>query len=430
MAFWAELRLDICAIFLTDVIVNTQPDALILADDWSDLAQHRQPEPVDDNRLHRWRLARLREQLEKTGAAMCLLVSPVSLRYAVNYRDYPLFQSHMPQTYAFLSVEGPTVIHGAMSGSSWADEVRPGRPISFFDGSERLADYAALLADDAVSYLSEIGTDNRRVALEYVNPSLTRAFADRGLEVIDGVLISEPARVIKSPDEINCIRWAVAVAEHGVARLKQAIQPGVSELKLWGLLNYTNLANNGDWHEGRMLASGPRINPWLQEASPRRVESGDLVGLDTDMVGPRGYFADVSRTFLCGPAQATARQRELYRLAWEEISHNLGLICPGISLSEFQKRAYVPAEEFQQNAYPCVIHGVGMSDEYPQVKPAFRGENPYDGVIEKDMVICVESYMGAPGERDGVKLEQQILVTESGYELLSTFPLETELLDA
>ena len=430
MAFWAELRLDICAIFLTDVIVNTQPDPLILADDWSDLAQHRQPEPVDDNRLHRWRLARLREQLEKTGAAMCLLVSPVSLRYAVNYRDYPLFQSHMPQTYAFLSVEGSTVIHGAMSGSSWADEVRPGRPISFFDGSERLADYAALLADDAVSYLSEIGTDNRRVALEYVNPSLTRAFADRGLEVIDGVLISEPARVIKSPDEINCIRWAVAVAEHGIARLHPAIKPGVSELKLWGLLNYTNLANNGDWHEGRMLASGPRINPWLQEASPRRVESGDLVGLDTDMVGPRGYFADVSRTFLCGPAQATARQRQLYRLAWEEISHNLGLICPGISLSEFQKRAYVPAEEFQQNAYPCVIHGVGMSDEYPQVKPAFRGENPYDGVIEKDMVICVESYMGAPGERDGVKLEQQILVTESGYELLSTFPLEAELLDA
>ncbi|MGE4660093.1 MAG: M24 family metallopeptidase, partial [Arenicellales bacterium] len=137
-----------------------------------------------------------------------------------------------------------------------------------------------------------------------------------------------------------------------------------------------------------------------------------------------------SRTFLCGPARATARQRELYQLAWEEISHNLSLIRPGISLSEFQKRAYVPAEEFHQNAYPCVIHGVGMSDEYPQVKPAFRGDNPYDGVIEKDMVICVESYMGATGERDGVKLEQQILVTEGGYDLLSTFPLEAELLDS
>ena len=410
--------------------MTTNPDSLICDDDWSDLTQHRQPEPVDDERLHCWRLSRLRGQLEKTGAAMCLLVSPVSLRYAVNYRDYPLFQSHMPQTYLFLSMEGPTVIHGAMGGSSWADDTRAGRPISFFDGAECLAEYAEQLADDVVNYLKEIGTDNRRVAVEYINPSITRAFLSRGLEVIDGVLISEPARVIKSPDEINCIRWAVAVAEHGIARLKQALRPGVSEVKLWGLLNYTNLANNGDWHEGRMLASGPRINPWLQEASPREVQSGDLVGLDTDMVGPRGYFADVSRTFLCGPARPTARQRELYQLAFEEISHNLALIRPGLSLSEFQKRAYVPAEEFHLNAYPCVIHGVGMSDESPQVKPAFRGENPYDGVIEEDMVICVESYMGAVGEGNGVKLEQQILVTKSGYELLSLSPLEAELMDA
>ena len=179
-----------------------------------------------------------------------------------------------------------------------------------------------------------------------------------------------------------------------------------------------------------MLASGPRINSWLQEASPREVQSGDLVGLDTDMVGPRGYFADLYRTFLCGSARATARQRELHQLAWEEISHNLALIRLGLSLSEFQKRAYVPAEEFHPHAYPCVILGVAMSDEYPQVKPAFRGENPYDGVTEKDMVICVESYMGAVDEPDGVKLEQQILVTKSGYKLLSLSPLEAELMDA
>jgi len=179
----------------------------------------------------------------------------------------------------------------------------------------------------------------------------------------------------------------------------------------------------------RLRASGPRINPWLQEASPRRIESGDLVGLDTDMVGPRGYFADISRTFHCGPARPTARQRELYQLALEEVSHNLKLIRPGITLKDFQQCAYVPAEEFQPNAYPCVIHGVGMSDEYPQVKPLFRGSNPYDGVIEAGMVICVESYMGAAGENDGVKLEQQVLVTENGYELMSRFPLEESLLD-
>ena len=119
----------------------------------------------------------------------------------------------------------------------------------------------------------------------------------------------------------------------------------------------------------------------------------------------------------------------MYRLAWEEVNYNLDLIRPGISLSDFQAQAYLPDEQFHQNAYPCVIHGVGMSDEYPQIKPCFRGPNPYDGMLEENMVICVESYMGAPGEKDGVKLEQQVLITGDGYKLLSTFPLEESLLN-
>ena len=86
-------------------------------------------------------------------------------------------------------------------------------------------------------------------------------------------------------------------------------------------------------------------------------------------------------------------------------------------------------EEFQERAYVCVIHAVGMCDEYPRINPIFRGPTPYDGTIEAGMVICVESYMGAVGERDGIKLEQQVLVTETGTEPLSTYPWEEALLD-
>ena len=85
--------------------------------------------------------------------------------------------------------------------------------------------------------------------------------------VLDGIELAERARLIKSEDEIECMRWAIAVAELGIAKMKEALRPGITERQLWGLLNYTNLANQGEWHEGRMLASGPRINPWLQEAS-------------------------------------------------------------------------------------------------------------------------------------------------------------------
>ena len=96
--------------------------------------------------------------------------------------------------------------------------------------------------------------------------------------------------------------------------MKQALKPGITETQLWGILNYTNLANHGEWHDGRMLASGPRINPWLQEASQRPIESGDLVGFDTDMVGRMGYFCDISRTFHCGPKKPSKRQKKFIGL--------------------------------------------------------------------------------------------------------------------
>lgn len=408
---------------------SLSPDEAVLRADWSDLSQYLTPPRVDFQQLHRYRLERLRQSLREADCAMAVLVNPISLRYAVDYRNYALFQSHIPTTYLFLPQEGPLVLHGAYTASSVVDEVRPGRALSVFDGGLDLLEPARDLASDIVDFLQEIGTDNRRVAVEYVNPSITQALLARGLEVLDGVTVAESARVIKSVDEIACMRWAIAVAELGIGKVREALRPGVSELQLWALMNYTNIANDGDWHEGRMLASGPRINPWCQDATQRQLESGDLVGMDTDMVGPFGYFADISRTFHCGPAQPTARQKQLYRLALDEISHNLALIRPGLSLREFQQRAYCPAEEFHANAYTCVIHGVGMCDEYPRVNPLFRGPTPYDGTLEAGMVLCVESYMGAVGERDGVKLEQQVLVTERGCELLSHFPLESKLLD-
>ena len=408
---------------------TSSPDQMILDDNWSDLTRYREMPAIDHDRMLRYRLDRIRSSLRKADAAMCVLLNPISLRYAVDYRSYSLFQSHVPTAYLFVPAEGPTVMHSVYGPPPKVDDVRRGRPLSFFDGGAKLADSADLLAGDVVDFLSEIGTDNRRVAMEYVNPSITQALMRRDLEVIDGVAISDKARLIKSEDEIACMRWAIAVAELGISKIKEALRPGVTELQLWGLLNYTNMANNGDWHEGRSLVSGPRTNPWLQGTSPRRVQSGDLVGLDTDMVGPFGYCVDMSRTFHCGPDKPTKRQKELYRLALSEIEHNLTLVRAGVSLSELQQKACLQPEEFHEHTYPCIVHGVGMCDEYPRIDPIFRDHTPYDDVLQAGMVLCIESFVGAVGEPDGVKLEEQVLVTEDGYEMLTSHPLEERLLD-
>ena len=405
-------------------------DQLIVSDTWSDLRNSREAPEIDVDRLRAYRTSRLRAEIERAQVGLLILINPLSLRYALDYEGYALFQAHIPETYLFYPADGTTVLHGASGPPpTTVDEVRAARPLAFFDAGPQQDEASRLLAEDVVGFLDQIGCVNRRVAIEFVNPSLTQALLRCGLEVIDGIPIAEAARVIKNSDEVACMRWAIAVAEHGMAKMREILRPGVTEVQLWGLLTYTNIANHGFWHDGRMLASGPRTNPWLQEASQRRVESGDLVAFDTDMMGPWGYFADVSRTFHCGPAKPSLRQKELYRLAYSEVHTNLELVRPGISFEEIQELAFDVPEEFREQAYPCIMHAVGMCDEYPRINYGFRGVNFYNGTLQPGMVICVESYMGAVGEADGVKLEQQVLVTEDGHEMLTSFPFEETLLD-
>ena len=286
---------------------------------------------IDFDRLYAYRIERMREQMRTRGVGMTMLVNPISLRYAAEYRTYALFQAHIPTTYVFVPVEGPLAIHAAYGETAMVKDVRPGRALHYFEGGEHMVEAGEALARDIVEYLAEIGDTTKRVAVEYVNPSLTRALDRCGLDVVDGVTIAEAARVIKNEDEVNCIKWACAVAQLGIAKVEETLRPGVTETQLWALLNYTNLANDGDWHDGRMLSSGDKINPWLQEATQRVIQDGDLVGFDTDMVGPMGYFADISRTIHCGPSEPTRRQKELYRLAVDEVEHNMALLRPGLT---------------------------------------------------------------------------------------------------
>jgi hypothetical protein len=88
---------------------------------------------------------------------------------------------------------------------------------------------------------------------------------------------------------------------------------------------------------------------------------------------------------------------------------------PGLTFRELSERAWTPPEKYAPLAAGVVIHGVGMCNEYPQVYPGVRCDvTGYDGVLEPNMTVCVESYIGEKGGIEGVKLEQMVLVTERG----------------
>jgi len=105
--------------------------------------------------------------------------------------------------------------------------------------------------------------------------------------------LAEKARSVKSPEEIDLMRWTIRVAESGMWRIHAASQPDVTENEIWAELHHENIRSGGEWFEARLLSSGPRTNPWYQEASDRVTAAGDMISFDTDMIGPYGYCADL-----------------------------------------------------------------------------------------------------------------------------------------
>jgi Xaa-Pro dipeptidase len=385
--------------------------------------------------MRRYRLERLRGELRRLGYSGALLGDPINVRYATDSTNMQLWTMHNLVRFVFVASEGPVVLfdfHGSDHLSAHlelVDEVRHGQSWSFFDTGTRRFEAARAWAVEVASLVAEHGRGERRLAIDVLDPVGTEALTAAGIALGDGQQVCEMARVIKSPDEIAAIRCAVHTAEQAMAAMRAALRPGMSEQELWSHLHAESIRRGSEWIETRLLSSGPRTNPWFQECSSRVVQAGDVVAFDTDMIGPYGYCADISRTWMAGDVPPTDRQRTMYRLAVEQIEHNLALLRPGLGFLEFAERAFALPQPYRANRYSVVLHGVGLCDEYPAIYYPEDAAFAYDGVFEAGMTLCLESYIGDRGGPDGVKLEQQVLLTESGAELLSTYPLEPALLD-
>ena len=391
--------------------------------------------PLDMVRLRGYRLRRVREQLKARDCAGCLLIDPINIRYATGSRNYSMFQAHTPGRYLFVATEGPVALFDAVAchetarGLETITELRPAVPFSYFFSGPRLQESIEVWAGELASLFKASAGGNKRLAVDRLDVACGSALARHGIELLDAQAPLERARSIKSAEEVLCMNYSLAVADIAMARMREALKPGMTENELFAVLYHTNIAMGGEWIDARMLTSGDRTNPWLQESSERRIRPGELVAFDADMVGPFGYCADVSRTFFCGPGQPSETQRRLYKLAFEEIQHNVSLVRAGVTFRELAEKAYRQAEEYIPNRYMLLAHGIGLCDEYPSIY--YRQDVDkygFDGVLEENMTICIESYVGAVGGKEGVKLEHQVLVTAEGYELLSKFPFEDELL--
>jgi Xaa-Pro aminopeptidase len=389
---------------------------------------------IDRKKLRAYRLARLRAELARNDYMGCLLADPINIRYATDSRCFQVWTMHAPGRWAFVPTEGPVILFEfsatkhVNAGLETIDEVRPTTPWFYFLAGPRWPEKAAIWADEIASLVARHGGGNRRLAVDRLEPAGAFLLRDRGVELVDAQGPIELARAIKSPEEIAALRLSMDVCDAGVARMRAALEPGITENQLWAVLNEVNIAHDGEWIECRLLSSGERTNPWFQESTNRVIQAGDLVSFDTDMVGPLGYLADISRSWVCPGKPATNAQIRQYALAEEQVLYNMRLLKPGLGFREFGEICWTMPEEFIPHRYMMMIHGAGMVDEYPSIAYATDFKDwGYDGVFQENMVVCVESFIGQVGGKEGVKLEQQVLITRSGAVSLSGAKFEGAL---
>ena len=382
---------------------------------------------INFEKLRSYRLDRVKKELEKNNLEACILFDPVNVRYALDTLNMSIYNMHNLTRYCFIPVNGPTILYEYFNCEKLSedlnliDEIRPAITWDYFSNGDQAEAQLKKWVDE-IKDLSSAYFKSKKIAIDVLNGPAVSALNKEGIEVVDAKLILEQARVIKSAEEIKCMRSAIDVAELGIKKMREDLKAGMTENELWSILHKTNIENYGEWIECRILSSGERTNPWMQECSNKVIQTGEIVSFDTDMVGPYGYCADISRAFVVGN-KFNDEQKKLYSMAVEQIDHNSRLIKDGLSFKEFTEKSWTLPDEYYPNRYSVMVHGIGLCDEWPAIRyPTDGGER--SGIFQKNMTITVESYIGKVGGKEGVKLEQQYLIGENGLELMSNHPLE------
>ena len=390
--------------------------------------------PIDEAEIRRFRLQSIRSLAARHDLSAVLLFDPINIRYANGSRNMQVWTMHNFCRYALILTSGPSIMFELPTGMhllkdlETIDEVQPAWSTDYFVTGERTGEIVANWAKQIDALVRAYGGNNRRLAVDRLDVETAAALHRHQLSLSDGKIVMEHARAIKSLEEIRALRQSLLTCEAAMYEMQEQVQPGMTEQDALSILLAGSIRRGGEYPETRLLTTGPRTNPWFQETSHRVIENGDFLSFDTDLVGPMGFYNDISRSWVVGDAKPTDQQKELYSTSRAQLETNIALLAPGLSFLEYSSKAYQLPDKYLANRYADVGHGCGLGVEYPFLW--YREDEKwgaYDGVFEENMVVCIESYVGEVDGDEGVKLEQPVWISANGPVELSKFPYEDNL---
>ncbi|QEE35919.1 aminopeptidase P family protein [Octadecabacter sp. SW4] len=390
--------------------------------------------------MRAYRHARLTQHVVDRDYGGVLMFDPLNIRYATDSTNMQLWNSHNPFRAVLVCADGYMVIWDYKNSpflstfNPLVREQRSGASMFYFSNGDRNDQAADAFVPEVIDLLREHSGGNMRLAVDKIMVPGYRALIAAGIDVMEGEELTEKARSIKGPDEIKAMRCANHACETTVRLMEDFARENAgngttTEDDIWAVLHAENIRRGGEWIETRLLASGPRTNPWFQECGPRVTQKNEVISFDTDLIGAYGICIDISRSWWIGPNKPRPDMIYAMQHAVEHIQTNMDMLRPGVNMQDLSRNTHVLDDKFQAQKYGCLMHGVGLCDEWPLIAyPDKMVEGAFDYDLQPGMTLCVEAAVGEVGGDFTIKLEDQVLITEDGFENLTTYPFDDGLM--
>jgi Xaa-Pro aminopeptidase len=394
-------------------------------------------ERVDLDRLREQRLRRLRDELEESDLGALLTFDFSNIRYMTSTHIGTWGMDKLIR-FALLPRGGEPVVWDFGSAARhhqlynpWLDgENRARAGISTLRGAfNPNAGIAEDVARKVFRELEQYGLQNEPVGVDLIELPVLFALQAQGLEIVDGQQVFLEARAIKTRDELSLLAQACAMVDAAYEELYAFLRPGVKENECVGLVSKVLYELGSEYVEGVNAISGERCSPHPHVYSDRLIRPGDPAFFDI-LHSHLGYRTCYYRTFAVG--SASPGLRDAYTRCREYMDNAIALVRPGATTADIVS-VWPRAEEFgfpnEEAAFALQYgHGVGMAIwEKPIFSRLVSLDHPE--VLREGMLFALETYWPAGDGWQAARIEEEVVVTADGCEVITKFPAE-ELLVA
>jgi Xaa-Pro dipeptidase len=385
---------------------------------------------INFERMRAERLRKAQAALKRHGIAAALFMRHENMRYTLAVKGHAfcpqlsyalVFAEHEPILYEL----GDMVEHQRLY-CPWLKPENIRFSYSWLDsicGQLAARHEAKQFATSIAADLRANGAFGERIGVDALDDAGRSALREAGIELVDAKPAIMEARRCKTPDEIACIETAIAISNNGYSSFMD-FRPGMRERDGGAAMHAAMLRAGAEFASGGVRSKLNTYDVYHHGNTDRIVDAGDLVVVNTCGTTFAGYRVCIYRSFILG-RKPNRKERDFYGRCRDRVLGVIDAIKPGASTADAAK-ALLPSNTWGYAAEQSLLvaevgHGIGMTYEEPVISRIWSFDYPQ--TLEPGMVIAVECREGEWGY-GGVRLEEMVLVTETGHRILSNWPAE------